>query len=262
MAELKKHISELNRRLKLQPLERDILLDISESIYRKFGERFHGLQEHLIFGSFRHKTLLPKCIDEHGDVDHLLCFNYENKNPSFYISKIKSFCAREIRGYAVNYDHPSIILNKGRVTIELVPAIKLKDGDYMIPKNKNSWIRTDPLKGEQYFLDENGDYSQCLRIIKYLGIINQKNIPPYVARDFVIAKINDYYKYREYSKRGRKFSDKLAFVVAAYFHRYGASNNEMPPLITRDRRGYEIDKNELKLRLPLPELCRCTTSRR
>lgn len=241
-----------NRLLRLSKAEVEANDRAIFEVARRVVDHFPSVGEHFVFGSYRYHALLPRSIDPSGDLDYMVVFNDPRQRPDFYLRRLRTFCNARIRGFDVDYDHPSIILRNEDVNFDLVPAIKLAQSAYLIPKSRDEWIETQPLHNAQNFISSECEESMALRLLKYVNLKHGNGIAPYVIRDLVVAELANYRNPRLGGTRsGRKFSSAFSRLLATYVRRFGI-NGGYSSLVTRSRTSYSISDDLLMHLVSIP----------
>ncbi len=84
----------------------------------------HAISDVLLFGSYKRNTILPRRFDEKSDIDVLVIFNQAQNEftPETYRNQLRRFATYKYPRSPVLKDHPSIVLELGKIKFDLVPC--------------------------------------------------------------------------------------------------------------------------------------------
>lgn len=103
------------------------------------------LSEHFKFGSHTRGTVLPRAMDEHSDVDHMIVFKDGGYTPRTYLDRLKRFVEKYYSTSSIKQTSPTITLELNHIKFDLVPALKgYWTGVYQIPDGTSAWRDTNP----------------------------------------------------------------------------------------------------------------------
>jgi tRNA nucleotidyltransferase (CCA-adding enzyme) len=169
---------------------------LSSRLERHFGSE---ITDHLIFGSYKRGTSLPRNMDVNSDVDYMVVFKDENFTPQTYLNRLRRFAEKNYSRSEIKQSHPTILLSLFHTTFELVPAIQENfwGNGYKIPdraKSYNDWILTNPrsLENKVTSINKTSDYlaKPVVRLFKYWNATNHYPFKPHKLEESVIEYMN------------------------------------------------------------------------
>lgn len=203
------NLEELAKEAIIRENEREGINRSVKTIIERLEEYFHiigiTIDNPLIFGSYKRKTIIPRKLDENSDIDILVIFGgrYKNfihyGNPQFkpcrYLEHLKSF-ARQYYPQSNTYqDFPSVVLELNHIKFDLVPAIHNFYGGYKIPSKPingfyflQDWIDTDPndLDGA---LANNQTLRRLVRLAKIWNAKSDYIYPSYELEKWIVEQV-------------------------------------------------------------------------
>jgi len=174
-----------------------VSLGLSVRALKQRLEAYFGaeISEHLLFGSYKRETILPRTMDTHSDVDYMIIFSNGDYQPQTYLDQLRRFVNRYYSSSEIAQSHPTIQLKLGHICIELVPATKDWFGGLKIPAKASSymsWIDTDPNGFNASLVSKNQECSQLIkplvRIVKYWNACNLYPYESFQLEQYVVAQ--------------------------------------------------------------------------
>lgn len=185
--------------IKYSSTERTYINDKITSIKSKLNSYFGtGIQEILVFGSYKRDTILPRAFDDKSDIDILVVFNNSQNEytPETYRARLKRFAETKYSTSTVVKDHPSVVLELNKIKFDLVPC-KVVNGlfsnSYQIPDKNGSWMHTDPTGFNTKLTDANKRYNSIVKpMVRLFKRWNAYNSYPFSSYDLenLIADMN------------------------------------------------------------------------
>lgn len=155
------------------------------------------VKEKFTFGSFKRKTLMPRRADSRSDVDYMIVFADDSKQPSTYLNYLKDFALAKYTTSEIYQSHPTIVLELSKIKIELVPAILSSWDSYQIPAALNdysTWQTTHPNAFNNQLSNKNtndkGLIRPLIRVMKYWNALNGWVYSSYELENMIV---NHYY---------------------------------------------------------------------
>ena len=159
-------------------------------LYEVFKNRLDAVK---IFGSYDRNTNLSQRVDSESDVDVLVIFKTNDKQPDTFLKHLRNFADKRYSQSIVAGSHPAVVIQLNHTRFELVPAyyedegwLLWEDWKLKIPAPRSEelkWITTSPdrLKEELEEKDEqeDGNLKPVVRLIKYLNVLHGKPFPPF-----------------------------------------------------------------------------------
>lgn len=142
----------------IQEDERERINQSVNTIIDRLKDYFRSMQiiidEPLVFGSYKRKTIIPRNLDPNSDVDimvifgmkfeHYICGLPQHK-PHAYLGYLKSFANAYYERSEIYQDFPSVVIELNHIKFDLVPATYDYSGDCKIPEK--------PIEGYYYLQD-------------------------------------------------------------------------------------------------------------
>lgn len=142
----------------IQENERERINRSIQVITQRLKSYFHFTQviidEPLVFGSYKRKTIIPRNLDPNSDVDIMVIFGMKFEHyicglpqykPHTYLGYLKSFANAYYERSEIYQDFPSVVIELNHIKFDLVPATYDYSGDYKIPEK--------PIEGYYYLQD-------------------------------------------------------------------------------------------------------------
>lgn len=142
----------------IQEGERERINRSVNTIIDRLKDCFRSMQtiidDPLVFGSYKRKTIIPRKLDPNSDVDIMVIFGgrYEHYlygmpqyKPRTYLEYLKSFANTYYERSEIYQDFPSVVIELNHIKFDLVPATHNYLGSYKIPDK--------PIEGYYYLQD-------------------------------------------------------------------------------------------------------------
>ena len=144
------------------------------------------LQEQLRFGSSTRGTILPRGSDPKSDIDYMVVFKDASLSPQTYLDKLKRFAEFHYSSSDIKQSSPSIVLEMGHISFDLVPATKTYFSYKIIDENK-LWQDTSPNDFNKKLSDKNtAELFKIKPLIRLIKIWNAHN--DYVYGSFLLEQ--------------------------------------------------------------------------
>jgi len=185
--------------IKYNSTERDYINEKIGNIRTKLNDYFgSGINEIVVFGSYKRDTILPRKYDEKSDIDILVVFNNSQNEytPETYRSRLKRFADAKYPTSTVVKDHPSIVLELNKIKFDLVPCRVVANffsSTYQIPDKNGSWMDTDPTGFNNKLTQANTRYNSLVKpMVRLFKRWNAWNSYPYSSYELenLIADMN------------------------------------------------------------------------
>lgn len=175
-------------------------------------EGFAEVSDYFPFGSYVKNTCLPRCVDNHADVDYIIVFNSNHLAPQTYLNKVNRFIEAKYPRSARYQSHPTIVLDMNNIKFEVMPAVHLwgnGTNSYNIPAPQAGavvWTTTQPQELHQCLntadIRHRGMLRPVIRLIKYWNVRNNKILTSFRIEEYVINQnflgcnnLSDYFFY-------------------------------------------------------------------
>lgn len=201
----------------IQENERERINRSIQAIIQRLKSYFHFTQviidEPLIFGSYKRKTIIPRNLDSNSDVDIMVIFGgrYEHflygmpqYKPRTYLQYLKSFANAYYERSEIYQDFPSVVIELNHIKFDLVPAIHSYSGNYKIPDKPingyyqlQDWIDTNPNDLDRALVN-NQTLRRLVRLAKIWNarsgyIYTSYELEKWIAQQFFWGNLEEYF---------------------------------------------------------------------
>lgn len=133
---------------------------ISSRLDSYFG---NDLTKHFRFGSSTRGTILPRTYDSQSDIDYMMVFSDDSRQPQTYLARLKKFATTYYQSSTIKQDSPSIVLELNHIKFDLVPALVSFFAEYRIPDLSLGWQSTSPHEFSTHLEQRNKDEASLLK---------------------------------------------------------------------------------------------------
>lgn len=206
------YLQKLGSDLVLKDREKDGIQISMDSIKNKLTSYFGDeIIDKIIFGSYTRGTILPRKADENSDIDLMVVFkNPHNYKPQSFLNRLKNFAESKYSRSEIYQSSPTIVLELNHIKFELVPAYKIYEKLYYIPRNSSEWMITSPnsFNNKLFECNKKNDYKikPIIRLLKHWNIQeNARELNSYQLESNIADKMDFEYlvctSYTDYLKR-------------------------------------------------------------
>lgn len=188
-----------------------------DTIIDRLKNYFRSMQiiidDPLVFGSYKRRTIIPRRLDPNSDVDIMVIFGgrYEHYlygmpqyKPHTYLKYLKSFANAYYGRSAIYQDFPSVVIELNHIKFDLVPATHNYLGGYKIPDKPiegyyqlQDWIDTNPNDLDKALVN-NQTLRRLVRLVKIWNvksgyIYTSYELEKWITQQFFLGNLEEHF---------------------------------------------------------------------